>query len=733
MNDPEIFAKAALPLKYAGRGWHVFPIFEIAKSGVCSCPSATDCGSPGKHPRIANGFKSATTDPDQIRKWIKRWPGTNWGIACGPSRIAVVDVDPRNQGDDTLASLEKQHGELPKTPTALTGGGGQHYLYAFPEGAEVRTCALGPGIELKASGGYIVAAPSNHISGKRYEWDAGALPSETTLTTLPKWIQKIAGDRNQTEKYEVGGEVTEGFLGACFEIMGWLGRKLGPDKAAAYCPWEHEHSMGARYDSSTVVFAPRKGSRVGWWFCSHGHCQHRKLQDVLKEIPDQAKTQAREKLKMDPLYSPEAEAAKDQEVKTIDASVGEWVRLLRFNMGGQLTKDAGNAALILANLDEWKGTLEYDAFSDRVLWARPVPEITGLTAPKPGDDLSDHHVTYVHHWLAKFRGVSFPKSAVQDALEAAAKAREVHPVRDYIESLKWDGKPRVPTWLSVYLGAEHSEYTCLVGRWWLISAVARVSMPGCQADHLLVFEGEQGVGKSTAVRILAGKWLLSSLPDIQSKDAAQLLQGHWILEIGELDAFRGASGTRVKDWVTRTVDSYRPAYGRFTVRRPRQCVFIGTTNEGSYLSDATGARRFWPVRIGATLREELIRDRDQIWAEAAHYFHAGEDWWPASEWVPEVTRAQESRYQVDEWEQRIAEWVAVDNRDRFKLGEVLSQAIGLEPGKWDRTAQTRAGICLRRLGFHSRQCWEGGVKTRRYERSAPPTDLLTLPTGGGTP
>lgn len=709
-------------LAYAKRGWFVFPCHEINQAGNCSCPRGPDCGSPGKHPRTDHGFKNATIEPDAIRKWHARWPSANWAIDCGRSRLAVVDVDPRNGGDDTLADLEKRHAELPQTVRACTGGGGQHYLYAFPdtltpEGQPdvVPSSVLGQGIDLKAMGGYVIAAPSSHVSGRSYAWDSGGHPRDTAVATLPAWIRALAGSRG-TEQYEQGGAVAEGYLGAAFEAAGWLGRSLGHDKAAARCPWEDEHSAGTRYDSSTIIFAPTKGYRVGWFWCSHSHCQRRRsLKDILAQLPGPARSRARELLKLDEQYSPETEEARRSEPATIEESPDQdWTRLLRRNQEGQITKDAGNAALILANLDDWRGCLEYDEFADRVRWARPVPDLTGLAAPAPGDDLSDHHVLYVHHWLAKKRRVAFAKQAIQDALEAAAKRNVRHPVRDYLQSLAWDHVPRASTWLHRYLGAPDEPYVHATGRWWLISAVARVLNPGCQADHLLVLEGEQGAGKSTAARILGGDFFLASLPDITSKDAAAVLQGHWIVEIGELDAFRGAAGTRVKDWVTRTVDSYRPAYGRFTVRRARQCVFIGTTNEGNYLADATGGRRFWPVRCRGLDREALTADRAQIWAEAKHYYDMGEEYHPSAELLPAIVEAQEDRYVGDEWERRIAEWVG--ERDGVSVGDVLAGAINLEPAKWDKSAQTRAGICLKRIGLYPRQRRIDGIKVRRYER-----------------
>lgn len=703
-------------LAYAKRGWHVFPCHEINAAGNCSCSRGADCGNPGKHPRTEKGFLNATTDPVQITAWLKRWPTANWAIACGASRLAVVDVDPRNTGDETLAQLESRHSELPHTIRACTGGGGQHYLYQMPEGDDVPSGVPGLGIELKATGGYIIVAPSGHVSGRAYAWDSGAHPRETQLATLPTWVRALVGHRN-SQQYERGGAVSDGFLGAAFEAAGWLGRGVGIDKAAARCPWEDEHSGGVRYDSSTVIFAPTKGYRVGWFWCSHAHCSRlRSLKDVLAVLPEAAKARAREQLKLDAQYNPEAEEARHLEPGPI-AEGEEWSKLLRRNSDGVITKDAGNAALILANLEEWRGCLEYDSFADRVRWARVVPDMPGLAAPRPGDDLSDHHVLYVHHWLAKMRRVAFTKQAIQDALEAAAKLNERHPVREYLSGLTWDRKPRAATWLSRYLGAPDEPYIHATGRWWLISAVARIQNPGVQADHLLVLEGSQGAGKSTAARILGGDWFLASLPDITSKDAAAVLQGHWIVEIGELDAFRGAAGTRVKDWVTRTVDSYRPAYGRFTVRRARSCIFLGTTNEGSYLTDATGARRFWPVRTAQLDRDALIADRAQIWAEAQCYYDAGEPWWPDETMAPAIAEAQEERYAGDAWEKRIEDWLETQPGEGFTIGQVLAGAIGLEPGRWDRAAQSRAGICLRRLGWLSRRVREeGGGRTYRYER-----------------
>jgi len=697
----------AYALAYARRGWHVFPCYEWA-GDRCACDDGASCGNGGKHPRVSTGFKAATTDPDQIREWWTRWPRANVAIATGASRLVVVDVDPRNGGDESMRDLETEHGRLPDTIRAVTGGGGSHELFAAPDVPRVPSRVIADGVDIKAHGGYVIAAPSTHSSGGTYEWDAGAHPGDAELAPCPEWIVRRLAQPTTTKHEPATGAVTDGVIGKAFELLGWLGRAVGPDRMTARCPWEDEHTSGKRHDSSTVVYAPRPGSRVGWLYCLHSHCQHRTAKDVLAIIPAPVVAEARAALEISPSWSPEQEA-----VPTPLTGEGAWESSLRRNQSGTLTREPGNAALLVANLDEWRGCLQYDEFADQIRWARPAPSLAGFAPPDVGADLADHHVTYVQHWLARHHDVAFPKQSVHDAVESAARQNTVHPVREYLTGLEWDGTLRLDSWLVDYLGADPAlGYVAAVSRWWLVGAVARVMRPGCQADHILVLEGDQGAGKSTAVRILGGDWYLASLPDLGSKDASQILQGSWLVEMGELDALRGAAMTRVKDYITRTVDSYRPAYGRSTVRRPRQCVFIGTTNEHTYLQDSSGARRFWPIRVSAIDAAGLRSARDQLWAEAVARYEAGEQWHPSATFVPALTEAQDERFAADAWEPRIAAWAA--ERSEFTLGSVMADALGIEPGRWTRGDQTRVGMVLRRLGYTSRRVMVAGVREVRY-------------------
>lgn len=403
---------------------------------------------------------------------------------------------------------------------------------------------------------------------------------------------------------------------------------------------------------------------------------------------------------------------------------GKWLTLLRLNQHGVLTKDIGNLVLELANSEEWSGCLVFDEFSERMRWARAAPKLPGMRAPD--GEVTAQDAVYVHHYFARMRAVSFAKGDVWDAMEAAAKQRPVHAVRDWLGELRWDGTRRVATWLSEYFGAEDDAYTQAVGQWWLISAVARAYRPGCQVDHMLVLEGNQGLGKSRGLEELTGPdWYLGKLPNVQDEvRAVSALRGWWIVEIGELDAFRGAAATRVKDFLTQSHDSFRAAYARLEQRRARSCVFVGTTNEEQYLTDATGARRYWPVKCGIIDRHALRRDRQQLWAEAVALFEGGASWWPdrSDKGMSEALQeAQEARFAVDAWESRIATWLGTQiQRDGFLLDDVMGNGLGMQPGQWTKADQTRVGQALQRLGYEKRRSREGTFRVHRYWRLAPP-------------
>ncbi len=397
-------------------------------------------------------------------------------------------------------------------------------------------------------------------------------------------------------------------------------------------------------------------------------------------------------------------------VPETDESEAEWRKGLTYRQSGQdlvVEKTAGNLALYLANDEKWRGCIAYDELAHCVTWIKPPFSIPGMEAPS--GRLIDEHYTWVQQAARWSWSMQWSRTAVIEAGALAARVKSVHPVKAYLDGLSWDGVPRLDNWLATYLGS--SERAAAVGRWWLVSAVARAYRPGCQADHVLVLEGRQGLGKSSAIRALGGDWYSGNLGKLSTVDGPQSLLGKWIIEIGELDALKGMAATRVKDFISLTCDDYRPSYGRNTVHRLRQCVFCGSTNEGAYLHDPTGSRRFWPVKVSKVDLDALVRDRDQLWAQARDAYMDGARWWPRGQEENEaLARAAEERFAVDPWEDEIKEWVMAQSGG-FSVNEALSQ-LGVDVDRRTTRDSMRVGAILRRLGFKSCHTRSGNLWRR---------------------
>jgi predicted P-loop ATPase len=292
------------------------------------------------------------------------------------------------------------------------------------------------------------------------------------------------------------------------------------------------------------------------------------------------------------------------------------------------------------------------------------------------------------------------KDTVHQAVDLRASERKYHPVQDFLAGVRWDGNPRVNTWLAKYLGVEPTPYASNVGQMFLIGFVARVLKPGCKSDYMLVLEGAQGAMKSTACSVLGGDYFSDHLPDITGgKDVSQHLRGKHLIEVAELSALGKAETAQLKAFISRTHERYRPSYGRCEVVEPRQCAFIGTTNRRSaYLQDETGGRRFWPVLVGNIDIKALSTDRDQLLAEAVHLFKAGVPWWPNRDFeLLHIAPQQAERYEVDAWEEVISDYLK--SVTRTTMLDVARQALFIETRRIGTSDQRRITKVMERLGW----------------------------------
>ncbi len=245
-----------------------------------------------------------------------------------------------------------------------------------------------------------------------------------------------------------------------------------------------------------------------------------------------------------------------------------------------------------------------------------------------GKPMTDGDIGRWREQLEREHGISPGADAIRLASQTVAEERRVHPVKDYLLGLAWDGTPRVDAVASAILGA-HEPLAAKMVRRWFLSAVARAMRPGCKVDTALVLVGPQGARKSTFYQVLAGEWFTDTHVDLSSKDAFLQLAGAWVVEWGEIERVTGRRGAdEIKSFMSSRVDRFRPPYGRALVEVPRTCVVVGSTNQSTFLDDETGSRRFWCVRVpGGVEIEQLRAWRDQLWAEARAAFEAGEPWW----------------------------------------------------------------------------------------------------------
>lgn len=527
MND---LGEAAI--EYVTNGFAVFP-----------------CERDSKEPATIHGFKDATKNPDAVKRLWRDYPNNNIGIATGAvsGGVFVVDVDNHNgvDGAQYLLEWQREHGEFPETACATTGSGGTHYFFKAPSGVSVRNAAhVIEGVDVRGDGGYIIAPPSRHPNGNRYEWDLHFL--DYPIAEANESVMELVRN-NGAQDY------------VRFELPDSIGSGKRNDVLFKYASSLQSRGM----DDAQIIASVSDANRA--------RCKPPLSETEVKKLINSV-------LRFD---KGEPKEKPDNSIK------------LMCTGNGSVKQTIENALRVLKGDEKLNGRFWWSETAYTRMVDLPLPW-DGSTQARP---IADEDYASLTAYMERFYGVH-AKECVIDAVAIESKANKRNPVAAWLDSLTWDGTQRIGGLLSM-LGCECSEYEQAVMRLWLVAAVARAYEPGIKFDCMPVLVGEQGIGKSRFASLFCPvrEWYDDNYKTIEGDAAIEKLRGLWIAEFAELLATKRAKDVEaIKSFISSTGDSIRPKYGRETVYRPRVCVFIGTTNDSQFLTDATGNRRFLPIQ-----------------------------------------------------------------------------------------------------------------------------------------
>lgn len=415
----------------------------------------------------------------------------------------------------------------------------------------------------------------------------------------------------------------------------------------------------------------------------------------------------------------------------------EWLSKLTVTANNDYEKTINNVVTILQNDPLLKGKIATDEFAScgMVLGATPWDSRPDKRRWTDTDDAGLYRYIETYYRITG-------REKLDNALLIVSNENKINDVKRYLQGLTWDGVKRIDTLLPDYLGADSNPYTHAVMRKVLCAAVARGIKGGVKFDYMPIFTGPQGIGKSTFLCLLGREWFSDSLTTFEGKDAAEMIQGTWINEVGELTAMTRQETNAVKQFLSKREDIYRAAYGRRTEKYPRRCVFIGTSNNAEFLKDATGNRRFWPVDVGVhpavkSVWEDLPEEVDQIWAEAYMLYKLGEPLYLTPE-IEQLAKEQQEKHIEESGKEGIirdylekqvpVNWwsmsqmsrkqylngmacgdVELMNRDRVCAVEIWAECFGGDPRYMKRQDAVEINGVLERMSE-----WERMSNARRF-------------------
>jgi Predicted P-loop ATPase and inactivated derivatives len=543
-------------------------------------------------------------------EWMPEWGAGNVGILAGEkSGIIVLDVDPKNGGDKSMAELENKHGKI-DTVTCMSGGGGWHYYFRYPEGAGIRNSVsgLGAGLDIKSNGGYIVAPPSVHPDTReKYVWAEGKAPWEKELAEIPQWLLSRLTKKGQLLKGVGLNVVADG------EPIPEGGRNDTLFRIACRL-----HRSGTPLEATMSEIKAENLSKC------EPPLEDSEVETIVNGIYGRYEQPALAQATF-PKLDPKGKPIKDHWENTYHACEYKDISFRR-NLLTQEVETVGDCVLSEKSYDTMLTTLRGE-----------LAEIGHVISE---EQLARH-------------------------IEVIAEMNQYHPVQEYLNACKeqWDGDSRIEQLFSCFIltqeGEANKEILFSLFLKWLISCVVMVFNEGKDsAQGILVLKGDQGIGKTRWLRYLLplegqswGKDGVALDPTI--KDDVMKATKFWIVELGEIRAsIRREKLDRLKAFTTESVDVYRRPYDRKEAKNPRRTVFFGTVNNDEFLKDETGERRYWVIPLLEIQLDESL-DIDQLWGEIAHLALDGKvPYWLSSEEIEEVNKMNEE-YRVTTKEEQV--------------------------------------------------------------------------------
>ena len=669
-------------LEYIEQGFSVFP-----------------CKAKSKTPATNHGFKDATTDRDQVIEWWTQHPEWNVAIATGDKSDGLIVIDLDMHGDtrafDFIKRYEEECGALPKTWVSKTGSGGKHILYKGD--TTVRNSSNSEiAIDVRATGGYIIAPPSIHPNETFYEWEQKEGDVATATPDVYLFLTAISKKKDNPKNFVLPNQISQGGRNEMmFKYCCSLQAKGVDDETM----WEQMQKVNAE------------------------KCSPMLNDGELKKILGSVTTHY-------PKGTPSGDFVKNRQ---------------------GYTDCLQNLVTILENDNRYAGRFYYDerAFRNKVIL--PLPWEDQGRGERMLSDVDYVQMRY------DFEHITNPKDSSEtlnlhckekNIVDAVCKVCFDHrrnPLVEYLDHLEWDGVPRIDKLLHFYLGVPLTSYSSQVIRLFVLGAVCRAYHPGTKFDYIPVLVGSQGIGKSEFVKRLCPKpeWYLDNLTTMEGDQAIEKLENKWIVEVAELANLRRDKIESVKAFITQTQDTYRPKYARNAENRPRGAVFMGTTNSTTFLTDPTGNRRWLPLECGKYKPvkslwngKETFYEFEQVWAEAVDIFKSQDFTLVLSESESETAEAIRSKFtsddprigvieqyleqQIEEHKRHTPEFQA-ENELRVCTKQIAVEALQLQDDKAYRFNEIKAIVeMFPNWKYHQnkKQCGEYGQQ--RYFSPVPP-------------